>query len=102
MARTVVDRGKTLRKEMRVAILVFVLSASSLLAQSASVSIDASATSGSPAIAGTNIQFSIFANNEGPDDALNVTVSFNTPTNTTFVSLTPPPGWSCMTPTVGA
>src|SRR5258708_37482834 len=53
-------------------------------------------------MAGGNVQFSIFGNNEGPNDALNVTVSFNTPRNTRFGSLTPPPGWSCMMPAVGA
>lgn len=70
-------------------------------AQVASYSIDASVTSGSPAIAGTNIQFTIDANNEGPDDAQNVVVTFGTPSSTTFVSLTSPVGWSCTTPGVG-
>jgi uncharacterized repeat protein (TIGR01451 family) len=71
-------------------------------ALSASVSVDASVSSGSPAIAGTNIQFTIDANNEGPDDALNVVLTFGTPNNTTFISLIAPGGWSCTMPAVGA
>jgi uncharacterized repeat protein (TIGR01451 family) len=70
-------------------------------AQSASVSVDASVSSGSPAIAGSNIQFAINANNEGPSDALNVVLTFATPNNTTFISLVAPGGWSCTTPPVG-
>ncbi len=80
------------------ALAFFLLAATSAFAQVASYSIDANLASGSPAIAGTNLQFTIDANNEGPDDAQNVVVSFNTPTNTTFVSITAPPGWTCNTP----
>lgn len=67
----------------------------------ASISVDASVMSGSPAIAGTNVQFTLDANNEGPDDAQNVTLTFATPNNTTFVSLAAPNGWSCQTPPMG-
>jgi uncharacterized repeat protein (TIGR01451 family) len=70
-------------------------------AQTASVSVDASVSSGSPAIAGSNVQFTIDANNEGPDDALNVVLTFDTPNDTTFISLTAPAGWSCTMPAFG-
>ena len=38
--------------------------------------------------------------NNGPDAAVNVTVSQNTPGGTTFQMLVAPPGWACTTPAI--
>ncbi|MGA7616386.1 MAG: DUF11 domain-containing protein [Thermoanaerobaculia bacterium] len=75
--------------------------ATSLAAQTASLSVDPQRTDVGPAIAGTNLNYAINVNNEGPDDAQNVVLDTSTPTNTTFVSLAAPAGWSCTTPAVG-
>jgi uncharacterized repeat protein (TIGR01451 family) len=69
-------------------------------AQSASTSIEFALTSGTP-IAGTNLEFTVRANNEGPDPAATTAVTFDVPTNSTFVSLVTPGGWSCITPAPG-
>ncbi|MEK7832864.1 MAG: S8 family serine peptidase, partial [Acidobacteriota bacterium] len=62
------------------------------------------AKSGSPnpVIAGTNLTYTINLTNDGPDAAANVMVSDTLPANTTFVSITPPAGWSCTFPAVGS
>ena len=39
--------------------------------------------------------------NNGPDDALDATVSFPIPAGTTFQSLSPASGWTCAAPAVG-
>ena len=69
-------------------------------ALSASTSIEFALTSGTP-IAGTDLQFTVTANNEGPDPAAITVVTFNVPTNSTFVSHSAPGGWSCATPMFG-
>ena len=54
-----------------------------------------------PVVAGTNLTYTINVTNGGPDVATNVVVTDSLPANTTFQSISAP-GWSCMTPAVGA
>lgn len=55
-----------------------------------------------PVVAGTNLTYTITVGNAGPDPGTNITWADTLPTNTTFVSLTSPAGWTCTTPAVGA
>jgi uncharacterized repeat protein (TIGR01451 family) len=55
-----------------------------------------------PVFAGNNITYTQVVANLGPSSATNPTFTQTTPTGTTFVSMTPPAGWSCVTPAVGA
>lgn len=48
--------------------------------------------------AGQNITYTATLVNTGPSDAASPIVTFTVPTNTNFVSLTGPSGWSCGTP----
>jgi uncharacterized repeat protein (TIGR01451 family) len=55
-----------------------------------------------PVATGANITYTETVTNSGPDAAVNATLTQNTPANTTFVSATPPGGWTCGTvPAVG-
>ncbi|HKT87000.1 MAG TPA: hypothetical protein VJQ59_01095, partial [Candidatus Sulfotelmatobacter sp.] len=67
---------------------------------SADMSVTDSA-SPNPVTAGSNITYTQLVTNGGPSAADNATVVETVPANTTFVSLTPPSGWSCLTPAVG-
>lgn len=61
------------------------------------------AASPNPVNAGSLITYTIGAANAGPDVAASSQVTTTTPANTTFVSVTPPGGWSCpTTPALGA
>lgn len=55
-----------------------------------------------PVTAGTNLTYTITVNNAGPGIASTVSLSDTVPSNTSFVSLASPAGWSCVTPAVGA
>jgi uncharacterized repeat protein (TIGR01451 family) len=55
-----------------------------------------------PVAAGSNITYTITANNAGPDAASTAALSDTLPAGTTFVSLASPAGWTCTTPAVGA
>jgi uncharacterized repeat protein (TIGR01451 family) len=55
-----------------------------------------------PVAAGDNLTYTIQISNEGPDDALTVTLDDPLPPGTTFVSLASPAGWSCTPPAVGS
>ena len=55
-----------------------------------------------PVVPGGNITYTQTVNNNGPQPALNVVFSEAIPSNTTFVSLATPAGWTCSTPAVGA
>jgi uncharacterized repeat protein (TIGR01451 family) len=59
------------------------------------------AESPDPVIAGNTITYTQTATNVGSVAANTPTLSENTPANTTFLSITAPPGTTCMTPTVG-
>lgn len=49
-----------------------------------------------------NITYSESVTNNGPNDGVTVVLYQQTPPNTTFVSITAPAGWTCVTPAVGA
>ena len=55
-----------------------------------------------PVEPGTNLTYTITANNAGPDPAADAAVSDTLPSGTTFVSLAEPAGWACSTPAVGS
>jgi uncharacterized repeat protein (TIGR01451 family) len=67
---------------------------------SADMSVTDSA-SPNPVSAGSNITYTQVVTNGGPSAADNATVVESIPANTTFISLTPPSGWTCLTPAVG-
>ncbi len=54
-----------------------------------------------PVTAGNNITYTQVVTNNGPSAADNATVIQSVPTNTTFVSMGAPAGWSCITPVSG-
>jgi len=54
-----------------------------------------------PVAAGSNITYSQVVTDNGPSAADNATLVETVPANTTFVSMSAPAGWTCMTPTVG-
>src|SRR4029450_1355163 len=54
-----------------------------------------------PAVAGSNVTYTIAVTNLTAAAATTVALSDILPANTTFVSLTSPAGWSCATPAVG-
>jgi uncharacterized repeat protein (TIGR01451 family) len=55
-----------------------------------------------PVLPGDNLNYTLTAQNNGPDAAATVVLSDTLPVNTTFVSLTAPAGWNCTTPAVGS
>jgi uncharacterized repeat protein (TIGR01451 family) len=59
------------------------------------------AASPNPVIAGSNITYTQTATNVGSATATTPTLSESTPANTTFQSISAPPGTTCTTPTVG-
>src|SRR5882757_7738232 len=65
------------------------------VAQIASASIQVSVTQPQPVAAGTNFDYVIQVNNEGPDDAANPSLSFPLPAGIAFQSESVPPGWTC-------
>jgi uncharacterized repeat protein (TIGR01451 family) len=54
-----------------------------------------------PVTAGSNLTYTFQLRNLGPNAAPNASVTDVLPPGTTFVSATPPTGWSCVTPAVG-
>jgi uncharacterized repeat protein (TIGR01451 family) len=50
---------------------------------------------------GSTIEYSIHVENNGPATAQFVTVDDTTPPNTSFLSITAPAGWNCVTPAPG-
>lgn len=55
-----------------------------------------------PVISGAILRYFVTITNNGPSDAQNPVMTQGTPTNTTFESISPPAGWTCVTPLVGA
>ena len=55
-----------------------------------------------PVFAGNNITYTQEVRNISPSTATNPTFTQVVPAGTTFVSMTPPAGWSCTTPAVGS
>jgi len=59
-------------------------------------------TASAPTVApGATITYTLVLNNVGPAAAVSTSIVDTVPTNTTFLSLTSPGGWSCSTPAVG-
>jgi uncharacterized repeat protein (TIGR01451 family) len=54
-----------------------------------------------PVAAGSNITYTQVVTDNGPSAADNATLVEAVPANTTFVSMSAPAGWTCMTPAVG-
>ncbi len=54
-----------------------------------------------PVTAGSNITYTQVVTDNGPSAADNAQLVTNVPTNTTFVSMTPPAGWACQVPGAG-
>jgi len=54
-----------------------------------------------PVAIGNNLNYTIVLTNSGPAAAANPSFTDNLPAEVNFRSLTPPPGWSCITPAVG-
>lgn len=54
-----------------------------------------------PVVIGANLTYTMGVTNAGPGIAGSATFADTVPTNTTFVSLSAPAGWSCTTPSVG-
>jgi uncharacterized repeat protein (TIGR01451 family) len=59
-------------------------------------------TASAPTVApGATITYTLVLHNVGPAAAVSTSIVDTVPTNTTFLSLTPPGGWNCSTPAVG-
>ena len=55
----------------------------------------------STAAQGGTITYTLYTANNGPNDVTNVTVTDVLPSQLLFQSITPPAGWTCMTPAAG-
>jgi uncharacterized repeat protein (TIGR01451 family) len=66
------------------------------------LSLSAATDAPDPVTAGSNLTYTFQLRNYGPDTAPNTSVTDVLPPGTTFVSATPPGGWSCVTPPVGS
>ena len=54
-----------------------------------------------PVSSGSNVTYTFTVTNNGPASASSLQVNGNVPANTTFQGLTPPAGWTCITPAIG-
>lgn len=75
---------------------VFFLTSLAVFAASL-VSVDVHVTPPQPVAAGGTIHYDATINNEGPDDAADLTFTFTIPSEATFAGLTAPAGWTCTT-----
>jgi uncharacterized repeat protein (TIGR01451 family) len=91
-----------LRFSLALAISAFLFVPSQAAAQSASASIQVTVTQPQPVAAGANFDYVINVSNEGPDDALNITLTFPLPSGVFFQSEVAAAGWSCTNPSVGS
>ncbi len=86
-----------------ISVLLFVPNVASALAPpSASASIQVTVAQPQPVAAGANFDYVINVSNEGPADALNMTLTFPLPSGIFFQSVAVAAGWSCTPPSVGA
>jgi uncharacterized repeat protein (TIGR01451 family) len=60
------------------------------------------AASPNPVNAGANLTWTMTTTNNGPSTGMSATASLPLPPSTTFVSVSAPAGWSCITPSVGS
>src|ERR1700691_85530 len=60
------------------------------------------AASASAVAPGSTITYTETVTNQGPNAATGAVLYQQTPSNTTFTSMTPPAGWTCTSPAVGA
>jgi len=60
------------------------------------------AASPNPVNAGANLTWTMTATNNGPSTGISATASLPLPPSTTFVSVSAPAGWSCITPSAGS
>jgi uncharacterized repeat protein (TIGR01451 family) len=79
----------------------FFLAPQTAFAQTASASVEVMVTQPQPVAAGTSFDYVIHVNNEGPDNAANLTLSFPLPAGIAFQSESVPAGWSCNSITPG-
>ncbi|HXH93064.1 MAG TPA: DUF11 domain-containing protein, partial [Thermoanaerobaculia bacterium] len=91
-----------LRFSLAIAISAFLFVPSQAAAQSASASIQVAVTQPQPVVAGANFDYVINVSNEGPDDALTMTLTFPLPSGVLFQSAAAAAGWSCTHPSVGS
>jgi uncharacterized repeat protein (TIGR01451 family) len=85
-------------------LVVLCLAPHSAAAQSlsASASVEVSVAQMQPVAAGTNFDYVIHVDNEGPDDAATITLTFPLPSGVAFQSESVPVGWSCTPPASGS
>lgn len=85
---------------LALAALVSTIASSAVAAASADVAIGL--TNGTVSTtAGTDTTYTATVTNQGPDDALAVTLNYALPATLTYVSTTVASGWTCSTPAVG-
>ncbi len=87
-------------RAIRVAALLSSFVVSPLIAQSASLSL-VKVDSPDPVAAGATLVYTLTVSSEGPDAAANAVLTDPLPTQTTFVSVAAPAGWTCAAPAVG-
>src|SRR5437879_3787278 len=81
-------------------VVLCLISRSAIAVQSlsASASVDVSVAQMQPVAAGANFDYVIHVNNEGPDDAASIALTFPLPAGVVFQSDSVPGGWSCTSP----
>ncbi|MGH9869109.1 MAG: hypothetical protein ACREAA_13205, partial [Candidatus Polarisedimenticolia bacterium] len=67
---------------------------------SADLAVSQTATAG-PITTGNTVTYTVTVTNNGPNQAHNAALTAGIPAQTTFVSVTPPAGWSCDPPAAG-
>jgi uncharacterized repeat protein (TIGR01451 family) len=73
-------------------------SAAAVQPLSASAAVEVSVAQMQPVAAGANFDYVIHVDNEGPDDAASITLTFPLPSGVVFQSESVPAGWSCTAP----
>ena len=101
---TLADTGKLYRVIASRGPACLATSAAALLTVSCGpdVAVILNSDSPDPVIAGENVTYTQQVRNISPTAATSPSFTQNTPAGTTFVSMTPPAGWSCTTPAAGA
>ncbi|MBI3475018.1 MAG: DUF11 domain-containing protein [Acidobacteria bacterium] len=71
-------------------------------ATQADVTLSTTTTPSGSVLSGDNLTYNQVITNNGPATATSLSFTEATPANTTFQSVIPPAGWTCVTPAVGA